>query len=229
MINSQTIYVSTSDLEFPEGELWRAMGYGEVVPDEDICTLALNLFSEALSVARPSYYYKVYDNIAIEGEKMRIEETEFTSGKTINGLLRRSSRVAMFVATAGEEFQKWMDDCAAKGEILNTFIIDAIGTLIVECTGDYIERTLEAEIANEVPTVKHTNRFSPGYCGWRIEEQHQFFAMLPENICGIELNDSSLMHPIKSISGVIGIGEDVIVKKYGCAICKRTDCYMRKK
>ncbi|MFI3248057.1 MAG: vitamin B12 dependent-methionine synthase activation domain-containing protein [Rikenellaceae bacterium] len=228
MINSETIYVSTSDLEFPEGELWRAMGYGDVIPDDGICALALGLLSEALAVAKPSYYYKIYDDIEIDGERLRIEESEFVSGKTINGLLRRSSSVVMFVATAGDDFQKWMDDRAAQGEILNTFIIDAIGTLIVECTGDYIERMIEAEIASGAESMKHTNRFSPGYCGWRIEEQHKFFAMLPKGICGIDLSDSSLMHPIKSISGVVGIGKDVIVKKYGCAICKRTDCYMRR-
>ncbi len=228
MISSQTIYVSTSDLELPEGELWRAMGYGDVVPDEDIRALALDLLSEAAAIANPSYFYRSYEDVEIDGERLRIDDNVFTSGKTINGLMRRSSRVVMFVATAGEKFQQWMDSCAAKSEMLNIFIIDAIGTLIVESVGDYIERALEVELAAENSVMKHTNRFSPGYCGWRIEEQHPFFAMLPEDICGIELNDSSLMHPIKSISGVIGVGADVITKKYGCSICKRTDCYMRK-
>lgn len=228
MIHEKSIFVSPRDLGIPMSELYRSMGYGDVTPDEDICALAAKLLDEAMDVAKPSYYYHIYDTPQIDGDKMVVDDTEFTSGKTINGLLRRSSRMVLFVATIGAELQSWMDERALKDEMLNTFIIDAIGSTIVESVGDYIERMLERELATEELPMKHTNRFSPGYCGWRIEEQHKFFAMLPEDICGISLNDSSLMHPLKSISGVIGVGEDVLTKKYGCSICNRTDCYMRK-
>lgn len=228
MIHEKSIFVSSRDLNIPMAELYRSMGYGSVTPDEDICALAAELLDQALDIAKPSYYYQIFDNPLIDGDKMRVDTTEFVSGKTINGLLRRSSRVALFVATAGEEFQQWMEERASKDEMLNTFIIDAIGSTIVEATGDYMERMLERELSECEVAMKHTNRFSPGYCGWWIEEQKIFFAMLPKDICGITLNDSSLMHPLKSISGVIGIGEDVMTKKYGCSICKRLDCYMRR-
>ncbi|MCK7517168.1 MAG: hypothetical protein MZV64_05325 [Ignavibacteriales bacterium] len=37
--------------------------------------------------------------------------------------------------------------------------------------------------------LKTTNRFSPGYCGWHVSEQHNLFRLVPDNYCGITLND----------------------------------------
>lgn len=53
-------------------------------------------------------------------------------------------------------------------------------------------------------------RFSPGYCGWHISGQRKLFQHLhPEDI-GITLNQSFLMQPLKSISGIIITGKKEI-------------------
>lgn len=53
-------------------------------------------------------------------------------------------------------------------------------------------------------------RFSPGYCGWHISGQRKLFQHLhPEDI-GITLNQSFLMQPLKSISGVFISGKKEI-------------------
>lgn len=53
-------------------------------------------------------------------------------------------------------------------------------------------------------------RFSPGYCGWHISGQRKLFRHLhPEDI-GITLNQSFLMQPLKSISGVFISGKKEI-------------------
>ena len=74
-----------------------------------------------------------------------------------------------------------------------------------------------------------TNRYSPGYCGWDVSEQQKLFFLLPENCCGIRLTDSSLMLPIKSVSGVIGVGKTVRKTAYKCAVCDKEDCYLRRR
>ena len=72
------------------------------------------------------------------------------------------------------------------------------------------------------------NRYSPGYCGWALSEQKRFFALFPENHCGIKLSDSCLMDPIKSVSGVIGFGRNVKKTAYECQMCELTTCIYRK-
>jgi hypothetical protein len=52
---------------------------------------------------------------------------------------------------------------------------------------------------------------------------------MPDNYCGIKLNDSALMTPEKSVSGFIGIGENVKLLPYTCDFCDLKDCIYRKK
>jgi hypothetical protein len=74
-----------------------------------------------------------------------------------------------------------------------------------------------------------TNRYSPGYCNWSVSEQKLLFSFLPDGFCGIKLNDSALMTPIKSISGIIGIGQNVKMNEYNCNHCGVKDCTYRSK
>jgi hypothetical protein len=53
--------------------------------------------------------------------------------------------------------------------------------------------------------------------------------MPDERPCGVTLTDSSLMLPIKSVSGVIGVGPDVKKMDYTCGLCSFADCFRRKK
>ena len=73
--------------------------------------------------------------------------------------------------------------------------------------------------------MRISNSYSPGYCGWPVSDQQQLFELFPPQICGVELNSSSLMSPVKSVSGVIAVGSQVQKMPYGCAICGRKDCY----
>jgi len=72
-----------------------------------------------------------------------------------------------------------------------------------------------------------TNRYSPGYCGWNITGQKILFSLLPEYFCGIELTDTCLMLPIKSVSGIIGIGRDVKFNAYTRNLCDMQYCLYR--
>jgi hypothetical protein len=44
-------------------------------------------------------------------------------------------------------------------------------------------------------------------------------SLLPGHFCGIELTDSCLMLPTKSMSGIIGIAESVKFNQYTCNLC----------
>ena len=214
--------VDINDLSLPAEDIYRVMGYGDIKPDENICNLVAQAMEQTKKICKPSYYFKILPS-TLNKESIVVDGTEFHTASMITKLLRSSNQVAVFVATAGREFQDLLDEKNEKSEILDLFILDAIGTCVVEAAGDYMELQLEKEIQN----LKHTNRFSPGYCAWDIVEQHKLFAMLPDKICGIELGPTSLMYPIKSISGIVGIGEKVITKKYGCSICNRMTCHLR--
>lgn len=155
----------------------------------------------------------------------------FETGRIIERQLRGSEAYAFFICTAGREFQEYQDRLMAEGDMVRVFIADQLGSLIAEKCADRMEEYLQTSI--DKLSWKHTNRFSPGYCGWHVSQQQQLFPLFakntPTNPCGVILTPSSLMLPIKSVSGIIGVGPSVRHLDYTCGLCELKTCYKRRK
>jgi len=220
-MNDKTIPFSSLNITFED--VYEAMGYNGNVPEQEIVSRVKDLLKKASLIVEPLYTYKRVEGKFIENGIV-IENVILGVGPIISKSLKQSTQFALFVATGGETFETWNIEIKGKNELVDIFIADSIGTCIAEKAGEFIEIQLEKEIG----ILKHTNRFSPGYCGWNLIEQRELFSLLPNEVCGISISESCLMHPIKSISGIIGIGEKVKEKVYSCQICTKKDCFRRK-
>lgn len=198
------------------------MGYGDNLPSKEVVELTHKIIDEISQICTPEYGYKICTGEITGVRSIKIGNEEFHPGSIITKYLTTSEQFIIVVATAGVAFDKYLKELHTKGDILNDFIADSLGSAIAEATIEKLLTQLETEIGHI------SNSYSPGYCGWHVKEQQKLFKLLPTGVCGITLNDSSLMNPIKSISAVIGYGKDVIKKPYGCAICEKKDCYKRK-
>jgi len=216
--------ISSANLGLSLQDVYEAMGYGKAYPDPTICLQTEILLEESHLHVRPSGYFLLSES-EIYSDFITVDRLRFNTGKTICQLMKQSEYIAVFVATAGLEFESWRTKAEKKEDPIADFIMDSIGTCIVEKAGDYLEQELEKVIGKD---MKHTNRFSPGYCGWDIKEQKKLFAFFPEGTTEITLSESCLMFPIKSISGIIGIGKKVKTKKYSCQVCDMQNCYRKK-
>lgn len=200
------------------------IGYGKQEPGSETLALTELIFGEVSAITRPSYAFKLFEG-RVNGPQVEFTDgTTLTVGPVIASLLKNSERFALFAATAGNAFQAYQDRLKSENDTIKSFIADTVGSCIAELAGDRMERFLEKELAG----TPHTNRFSPGYCGWNLREQKELFRLLGGNPCDISLSESCLMTPIKSISGIIGIGRDVDTKKYGCQFCELETCYKKK-
>ncbi len=217
--------LSFKDLNITFEEIFEAMGYGGNMPDQDIKVQTEALVSEASVVTFPSFMYVFKDGL-LDKDYLTVDNQTFHVGRIIGRQLRKSEQYAFFVATAGIEFDNWKHELKERGDIVADFIADSLGSVIAEKTGDCMEQILAHELKQKV--WKHTNRFSPGYCEWHISEQKKLFWLFPsEKPCGVTLTDSSLMMPIKSISGIIGLGTDVKRVDYTCNLCTFENCYKK--
>ena len=151
---------------------------------------------------------------------------ELLTGVQVCGYMKEADRAALFVCTAGEVFTEMTRALNAEGEFLEAYVVDAIGSLTVERTMDNIQSELEREMAAQ--GLRITNRYSPGYCNWPLVGQQALFSAIGEHGTGVTLSSTSLMSPIKSVSGIIGIGPDVRRREYGCAVCNNKTCIYRK-
>ena len=212
-----------TSLSVTTNKVYTEMGYGKVQPEEQVVVLTESLLKEIQGIAAPECAFKLYSG-TIDGETVCLDEdARFRVGAALSLLMKEAEYFALFVATAGNSFQRYQDELKKEDDMLKSYVADAIGSCIAEETGDYMESMLEKETGK----LRHTNRFSPGYCGWPLSEQKELFRLLGGNPCGIALSATCLMMPIKSISGIIGIGRNVKEKIYGCRYCELTTCYKR--
>ena len=164
-------------------------------------------------------------SLIVSDDSFSCAGTRFSSGSIIAKQLRKSATLALFLATIGPRLEEWSKELMAEGDMLRAYIVDAIASETVEQVAGWLENEI-AKHAQE-RAWKITNRYSPGYCGWPVDEQHKLFSLLPEGFCGISLTPSALMIPIKSVSGVVGLGPDVKRGAYQCSICDLKDCFRR--
>ncbi|MDR2936719.1 MAG: hypothetical protein LBU80_05190 [Rikenellaceae bacterium] len=171
--------------------------------------------------------YALFDDVEIDlaGGRVVVDGVPLDTGCRVAGYLRGSERIALFVCTAGEGFSEWRARYEAQFDYLGGFVVDTLGSMVVERAMDRIQDMLERRVTESHEKI--SNRYSPGYCNWPLADQQVLFGLLPANECGIALTESSLMLPIKSVSGLIGIGPRIERRPYGCAICESAACLYR--
>lgn len=221
--------LSFADLSVPLSELYEAMGYADAVPDEAVEKEVRGVLGRVEAVTSPRFCFFISGGELDESkDSLSVGDTCFSIGKIITRQLRGSESFAFFAATAGTGFERFQHTLQQEGDMVKVYIADAIGSVIAEKTADCMEIALDEYIRDR--GWRHTNRFSPGYCGWHVSEQKKLFPLFPSaEPCGIRLTDSSLMLPIKSVSGVIGLGDGVRKLEYTCGLCTYDKCYRRKR
>ena len=142
--------------------------------------------------------------------------------KIISVQLKKSSSVALFICTAGNKISDLSKKLMAGEELMAGYVLDVIGSVTVEKAMDKIQEELLAEM--EQQNLGISDRYSPGYCNWSVGEQQKLFSLMPKDFCGVTLSESSLMSPVKSVSGIIGIGEELKQKGYQCDWCNDKTC-----
>jgi hypothetical protein len=151
----------------------------------------------------------------------------FQVGKIITRELLGSEAFALFAVTLGPGPESLARELIQAGDYLEGYLVDLIGSGMVESLTDQLRTHLQVVAARK--GMKVTHPYSPGYCTWDVTEQQKLFGLMPEGWCGISLSESSLMSPIKSVSGIIGIGAGVRYRKNSCTLCPMSPCRFRKK
>ncbi|MBN1518411.1 hypothetical protein JXA32_17750 [Candidatus Sumerlaeota bacterium] len=230
-ISDQTIetVIAFDEIAVDAASLIQSMGYiDSACPEPVRLTVEEALLEAAPHVDIRGGYRILPDDVRLENSgEIECGACRFKVGKVIKGQLRRARRLALFAITIGDALETQARDLLRGDDPVKGYVLDATASLIVESAADRLHEQLRNAAAEW--GWKTTNRFSPGYCGWPVEQQHILFAQLPAKFCGITLSETALMHPIKSVSGVIGLGDGVAYHPYPCDFCNRQDCYKRKR
>jgi hypothetical protein len=216
-----------SDLKLNVSRIKDILGYREGEDHGMIAGMVEEILAELADISGIKAHYRIFDDIRLHNENKSVEINGlvFNVKKIVFGQIKNSESFALFLCTAGEETGQRSRKAMQEDDLLKGYIYDVVGSEIVEAAADLMQESLRAAVSAEGMLI--TNRYSPGYCGWDVGEQHKLFSLFPGNHCGIRLTDSALMDPVKSVSGLIGIGKSVKMIPDTCSLCNMTGCIYR--
>ena len=219
--------IDKTRIQVDPGELLRLLGDQQEGIDTHTTGLVEQYITECLRLSSPTGAFVLADVVEPESfHAINIPGVTFDSGSIIHNMLRHSEYYALFLVTAGPEPENLARSLLTDGNYLEGYIADLVASAIVDLAADQIEEQVRILANNR--GMKITYRYSPGYCSWNVEEQQKLFSLFPKRCCGISLSESSLMNPVKSVSGIIGIGAEVEYRDYTCEICPMKNCQFRK-
>jgi hypothetical protein len=219
---------ASDQLQVDPKPIFRALGYRTAAVPDMVAGLVDDILRAAVPLVAPQCTVAILpeEGLAFEKSSFTCSRVTFQTQPIITKRLKNSSRIALFVCTLGRELEEWSKNELSEGDLLKGYTIDAAASVLVETTADWMEHELERVVSPR--GWKQTNRYSPGYCDWSVSEQQKIFSFFPPAPSGVTLTDSSLMIPIKSVSGVIGLGPDVDREEYECKLCDLKDCFQRR-
>lgn len=189
-----------------------------------------HLYTPVLGSLNPRVIWKIFTIRSMDGATVTLEDGVSFQSRKMARSLAGADRLVCFVATVGKSVDKMIETAMAKGEVADSYVMDAMGSGAVEYTADTFQNDLVDKIA-----IGHYDaglRFSPGYCDWPLAEQEKIFELLDCREIGVTLSDSALMTPRKSVSAVFGLFEQSAdrarQKANPCNNCAKKDCIARR-
>lgn len=160
-------------------------------------------------------FAKVFD-----GEGRNAAETP------IGAVVPRADALALFVATVGARVTDRTRALFAQNEPALAALLDAVASGAADRLTQLLAARFPAVPDGGDGRGRVTLGYSPGYCGWHVSGQRALFAYLGADAIGVTVNESCLMHPLKSVSGVLAAGPPGIHRfAPGYEFC--TDCRNR--
>ena len=221
------VAINFSQLKINKNLIEASLGYPENTMPEHFAGIIENIISEMEKYIEIKAGYRIVrvERPLDRRDGLLVNGTFLNLHKIVTGQLKKAEKAAVFICTIGQAMENWSKQLISGGEIMLGYMVDAIASATVENVTDLLHDYIGDKMLGQ--GLKITNRYSPGYCNWSVSEQHQLFSILNDKSCGIKLTESALMIPIKSISGIIGVGADVKRVDYICDRCGVKDCTHR--
>jgi hypothetical protein len=179
----------------------------------------LRLADEAERLARPKAIYKIA-YIETKGEDFVVAEGHTFTSRVLRVNLDGLHRFFPFVVTSGRELEAWAE---TQEDMITRFYSDAINQAVLQSAADTFRQRL-----CELYELTQVSAMNPGsLTDWPLREQRVLFALLGDVTAaiGVELTDSLLMVPTKSVSGILFPTQETFAS---CQLCPRVDCPNRR-
>lgn len=205
-------------LKLNKDEVLRYLSYKENSIDKEMNELIDSCMKEILDISQFKYIYCIYEIMDLGIFLALDNSTIELRGDDIKDHLKNSKYVATMAVTLGVEVEKRIK-YYGKINLTRGVILDACATALVEVLCDYVEDKIKSLALSQGLDI--TSRFSPGYGDLPITTQGQILNSLnASRLIGLNLSESSILLPRKSVTAFIGLSKGDTIRKRKCSSCK---------
>ena len=176
------------------------------------------LIERSLEIGAPKGMYCIVEVESIDGQTLTIGGQRFTSSILVERL-QLGDTVYPYLATCGRELEELTD---TESDAICTWWAGAVQRLALIQAVDAVK----TEVQKEAGPSKRLSSINPGSGDARIfpiEQQKPLFHLLEDTFqsIGVELTESCMMRPTKSLSGIFFFSNEPYCN---CHTCPREDC-----
>lgn len=193
---------------------------------ETIAQYLPEVISLGESLLEPRTVYDVFPIEKIEDEKLHLENGQVFRSEHLCKLLIGAEKLVAMCCTIGPALERKVGELNKEGDFLISYLLDIYGATAVGS----LMSSLYQKIKNDYAGYGVTVHLEPGQLDWNISDQRVLFQLISPEKIGVTLNDGYMMKPVKTTTGVFGIGDADKVRKgdFACKVCpKRKDCTFR--
>ena len=132
------------------------------------------------------------------------------SGKKLAALLRDSEEALLMGATGGPEIMAAIAKLSSAGDLSKGVVFDAVASEVVDSALDWIAKYFDNVLRREGRRLT-SRRYSAGYADFVLENQKIFFRELELDRLGVQLTESFILVPEKSVTAIAGVEKAVPV------------------
>lgn len=200
-------------IDIPDEEITRLLGYG----DHPLSDRVRAMLTETQKECRP----------LLETARSLLRVGPDTLSRS--PFLRELEAAVLCLVTTGAGVEKLVEDYDRAGEISRALIANAYGSAAAEAAADATHVYIREQI--EPTGLSCSRRFSPGYGGWKVEEQRWLLRVLEGEQLGVTLTAGCMMVPRKSVTFAVSVGvvPTEMRKDNECDHCELADCRYRRK
>lgn len=182
-------------------ETIRYLGYKDAEPDENIKEELEICKNAILKVIQPQYIYEVFPILREEEEWYVGEHQLALKGSAIKEHLADCDYVALGCATLSEGVDELIDE-TQKHDMLHSLLLDSLANAAIE----EVRMKLENDLSIEYAEFDINWQFGIGYGDLPLSLQKDFLELIhTKEKIGVSANDASILMPLKSVSGFIGL------------------------
>lgn len=216
------IEFSRFTLKIEPGPVRYYLGYQDSLHlPKPVESLLIREIEQGYRLTEPKGGYVVFSVREKTRSSISFREADFTiESRGVLKALREAEKIVLFLVTIGPALEAKVKDYHRSRQITRSLILDAVGSVAVEELARQANSFLSK--LGEKEGYCCSMRYSPGYGDWDISAQQDIFRLTDAGRLGVQLTDSCVMFPEKSISAVAGWSRKPYLKReaFPCGDCR---------